>query len=121
MTLYFLFLLITGGISAAIIHICKLPASPDACAMVVVPLHTLFCMMKGKGPEEAEAMVFILRSYKVSFFLTWLIGAIVPLIQYLTQPESGHELGTHTCRFSSGHSFGSFFAQSYRRKHVAKN
>ena len=68
MTLYFLFLLITGGISAAIIHICKLPASPDAFAMVVVPLHTLFCMMKGKGPEEAEAMVFILRSYKVSLF-----------------------------------------------------
>ena len=48
MTLYFLFLLITGGISAAIIHICKLPASPDACAMAVVPLHALFCMMKGK-------------------------------------------------------------------------
>ena len=119
MTLYFLFLLITGGISAAIIHICKLPASPDAFAMVVVPLHTLFCMMKGKGPEEAEAMVFILRSYKVSFFLTWLIGAIVPLIQYLTQPESGQNWG-FILPFFIWTFFCSIFSKSYMRKNVSK-
>ena len=120
MTLYFLFLLITGGISAAIIHICKLPASPDAFAMVVVPLHTLFCMMKGKGQEEADATVFILRSYKVSFFLIWLIGAIVPLIQYLAQPEKGINYGL-TLPFVIWGFFQSFFAQSYKKKHPAKN
>ena len=120
MTLYFLFLLITGGISAAIIHICKLPASPDAFAMVVVPLHTLFCMMKCKGQEEADATVFILRSYKVSFFLIWLIGAIVPLIQYLAQPEKGINYGL-TLPFVIWGFFQSFFAQSYKKKHPAKN
>lgn len=120
MTLYFLFLLITGGISAAIIHICKLPASPDAFAMAVVPLHALFCMMKGKGQEETDATVFILRSYKVSFFLTWLIGAIVPLIQYLTQPEKGINYGL-TLPFVIWGFFQSFFVYFYRRKHLAKN
>ena len=87
--------------------------------MAVVPLHALFCMMKGKGQEEADATVFILRSYKVSFFLIWLIGAIVPLIQYLAQPEKGINYGL-TLPFVIWGFFQSFFAQSTKRNTLQK-
>ena len=120
MTLYFLFLLITGGILSVIIHICKIPASPDAFAMAIIPLHALFCILKSKGKEDADTVVFILRSYKVSYFLTWLIGAIVPLIQYLTQPEKGINYGL-TLPFVIWGFFHSFFVYFYKKKHLTKD
>ncbi len=120
MTLYFLFLLITGGILSVIIPICKIPASPDAFAMAIIPLHALFCILKSKGKEDGDTVVFILHSYKVSCFLTWLIGAIVPLIQYLTQPDYCQNWGL-ILPFFIWTFLGSFFAQSYRKKHPVKD